>query len=316
MRKATGFAAIVACLFIWSGLAAGGGAAAPSKVAWSKCFAQFGPFECGTVQVPLDYDQPNGRTISIALARLPATDQAHRIGSLLLNPGGPGGSGVDFVVGAGPSLFTPRGACALRPRRLRPARDRPQHGAALLRHRPGSGAVLHAVRVPLDARGGADLDRGRPLLDDACARRGGSIAEHMSTANVARDMDAPAPGGRRRQADVLRRLVRLATSASPTRTCSRTRCARSSSTACSTRSRGRPASATRRRRCRSRRGCRATLARRRRWRSSSGCATRAGRRARSGRAPPTASPRSRHGSGAPGRSRSRTGGARRSTTRF
>ena len=106
MRKGKGFAAIVASLFVWSGIAAGGGAAAPSKVAWSKCFAQFGPFECGTVQVPLDYDQSSGRTISIALTRLPAADQAHRIGSLFLNPGGPGGSGVDFVLGAGPVLFT------------------------------------------------------------------------------------------------------------------------------------------------------------------------------------------------------------------
>ena len=55
-------------------------------------------FECGaTAQVPLDYDQPHGATISLALIRLPATDPAHRIGSLFLNPGGPGGSGVDFV---------------------------------------------------------------------------------------------------------------------------------------------------------------------------------------------------------------------------
>jgi hypothetical protein len=47
------------------------------------------------VQVPLDYDQPNGATISLAVVRLPASDPAHRIGSLFLNPGGPGGSGVD-----------------------------------------------------------------------------------------------------------------------------------------------------------------------------------------------------------------------------
>ena len=43
---------------------------AQAKVAWSKCFG--GPFQCGVVQVPLDYDQPNGTQIQIALIRLRA----------------------------------------------------------------------------------------------------------------------------------------------------------------------------------------------------------------------------------------------------
>jgi pimeloyl-ACP methyl ester carboxylesterase len=49
--------------------------------------------ECGTVNVPLDYADPGGRHITIALTRLKAVDQAHRLGSLAFNPGGPGGSG-------------------------------------------------------------------------------------------------------------------------------------------------------------------------------------------------------------------------------
>ena len=58
-------------------------AAAPAKanIAWSTCYRQFGPFECGTVQVPLDYDSPNGATISIAVVRLPATDPERRVRS-------------------------------------------------------------------------------------------------------------------------------------------------------------------------------------------------------------------------------------------
>src|SRR5207248_1464557 len=69
-------------------------------------YARLGAFECGTVQVPLDYDNANGATISLAVVRLPATDPAHRIGSLFLNPGGPGGSGVDYTLFAGPFLYT------------------------------------------------------------------------------------------------------------------------------------------------------------------------------------------------------------------
>jgi pimeloyl-ACP methyl ester carboxylesterase len=49
--------------------------------------------ECGTVSVPLDYADPHGRKITVALTRLKAKDQKHRLGSLAFNPGGPGGSG-------------------------------------------------------------------------------------------------------------------------------------------------------------------------------------------------------------------------------
>jgi pimeloyl-ACP methyl ester carboxylesterase len=47
---------------------------------------------CADVTVPLDYSQPAGRTITLALSRLPATDRAHRIGTMVLNDGGPGES--------------------------------------------------------------------------------------------------------------------------------------------------------------------------------------------------------------------------------
>lgn len=52
-----------------------------------------GRLECGTLSVPQNYADPRGKQISIGVTRLKATDQAHRLGSLALNPGGPGGSG-------------------------------------------------------------------------------------------------------------------------------------------------------------------------------------------------------------------------------
>src|SRR5262245_7805091 len=50
---------------------------------------------CTTVTVPVDYDNPNGAQAKLAVIRIPATGQ--RIGSLLVNPGGPGGSAVEFA---------------------------------------------------------------------------------------------------------------------------------------------------------------------------------------------------------------------------
>ncbi|HEY3258759.1 MAG TPA: alpha/beta hydrolase [Pseudonocardiaceae bacterium] len=50
--------------------------------------------ECTRVEVPLDYAKPDGQTINIAMLRRPAEDPAQRVGSLLVNPGGPGASGM------------------------------------------------------------------------------------------------------------------------------------------------------------------------------------------------------------------------------
>ncbi|CAL9523141.1 hypothetical protein SUDANB1_03866 [Streptomyces sp. enrichment culture] len=69
--------------------------AVPS-LAWSDC--QDG-FECANADVPLDYRDPQGRTITLAVIRKKAANPATRKGTLFLQPGGPGNSGVDFVRG-------------------------------------------------------------------------------------------------------------------------------------------------------------------------------------------------------------------------
>jgi pimeloyl-ACP methyl ester carboxylesterase len=54
-------------------------------------------FQCSTLTVPMDYADPATQSLHLALIRLPAKDQKHRLGSLVINPGGPGASGVDFT---------------------------------------------------------------------------------------------------------------------------------------------------------------------------------------------------------------------------
>jgi pimeloyl-ACP methyl ester carboxylesterase len=63
-----------------------------TPMVWSPCN---GGLQCGTLVVPLDYAQPAGPTIGIAVARHPAENPAARIGSLVIDPGGPGVSGID-----------------------------------------------------------------------------------------------------------------------------------------------------------------------------------------------------------------------------
>ena len=87
----------------------GTGSAAVPELDWGSCAAEgegLQAFQCATAVVPLDYDKPKGRQITLALARLPASDPGRKIGSLFLNPGGPGGSGVDLLFGAGPFLYS------------------------------------------------------------------------------------------------------------------------------------------------------------------------------------------------------------------
>src|SRR4051812_11152948 len=168
-------------------LLVGDAVAAPTKIAWSKCFGQF---QCGTLQVPLAYGQPNGTTISLAVVRLPATDPAHRIGSLLLNPGGPGGSGVDYTVFAGPELYTPE----VRARADLMGFDPPWIARSTALRCFGNerqwAPAFTPFAFPLTAEQVQQWIAADRYLVDACDRRGGRIADYMATADVTRDIDS------------------------------------------------------------------------------------------------------------------------------
>ncbi|GIG87795.1 alpha/beta hydrolase [Plantactinospora endophytica] len=72
--------------------------ATPSTLSWGPCPADIASptLECTTVEVPLDYRHPEGRTIDIAVSRLPSKNSSQRRGVLLTNPGGPGGGGLSY----------------------------------------------------------------------------------------------------------------------------------------------------------------------------------------------------------------------------
>lgn len=170
---------------------AAGQVAAPPPVptlAWAPC-EEGETLECTTATVPLDYDDPDGATIELALARVPASDPANRIGTLFLNPGGPGGSGVQFVAGVGEYLdarlqgrfdivgFDPRGVAGSNPLYCFRTADELNEFFA--------DQPLFPYRE----------EQERPFYDRytslarACFDGGLPIAQHMSTADVARDMD-------------------------------------------------------------------------------------------------------------------------------
>lgn len=89
---------------------------ARSEIEWAPCDLDFDPntqkaieahgqpIFCTTLSVPLDYTEPsNGRELELQLIKVQATKQPYK-GSILTNPGGPGGSGVQYIAVEGPSI--------------------------------------------------------------------------------------------------------------------------------------------------------------------------------------------------------------------
>jgi pimeloyl-ACP methyl ester carboxylesterase len=153
----------------------------PVPVAWEPCGA---PFECATVTVPIDYSSPVDGTFELALVKRPAGDPAQRIGTLVMNPGGPGASGVRRVE-RGFTLsdevarrfdiigFDPRGVGASTPITC---------GAAV----PGFRSLDLA---PDDPDEEAALAAAAEAVADECAATEGARLEHLGTVDVARDLE-------------------------------------------------------------------------------------------------------------------------------
>jgi pimeloyl-ACP methyl ester carboxylesterase len=159
---------------------------APPALSWTACRDGF---QCTTLAVPLDYADRSKGTVSLRLARIRATGPGKRIGSLLVNPGGPGVSAVDFLRGFAKGS-TPD---ALRRQFDLVAFDpRGTTGSAPV-HCLGMGELdrfFHVDQDPDDAAEVKALDDQSKVLAAGCAKRSGRILPHLSTADAARDMDS------------------------------------------------------------------------------------------------------------------------------
>lgn len=154
---------------------------------WTPC--ELG--ECATATLPLDYDDPQGPQISVALTRIPARQPERRIGSLFLNPGGPGASGRDFPQRATQWIgqdvrdrfdligFDPRGTFASTTTQCFPRQ-------AKLDKVTG---VLKGMGFPVTRQEETEYTKAANKLARACSGHGRTVASSISTAEVARDLD-------------------------------------------------------------------------------------------------------------------------------
>jgi pimeloyl-ACP methyl ester carboxylesterase len=169
--------------------AVGPPAGAAAALAWHPCpdRDQRG-FQCATLRVPLDYGEPGGRTIRLAVIRREATDPKRRIGTLFFNFGGPGAAGATLL----PHAPIP---AAVRARFDIASWDPRGVGASTavqcFATPEAEAAFLDEVTLSFpvgSAQMDAWLDRYAQLYR-RCARRNGDLLRHLSTADTARDLD-------------------------------------------------------------------------------------------------------------------------------
>jgi len=153
------------------------------KLAWKDC----GRNQCTKLLVPLDYAEPDGQTLKISVLKVPAQSKSQRIGALVINPGGPGGSGVNYAAAGSLQFgnvlsnhfdivgFDPRGVGSSNPLKCLDTK--------------GLDKVIAFDPDPDTAAERAELDRLVAGFGQACLTRSGDLARHMSTKEAAKDMD-------------------------------------------------------------------------------------------------------------------------------
>jgi len=157
------------------------------KLGWYSCY---GNAECATTRLPLDYDKPHGATTLVAVLRVKAKDQKHRIGSLFVNPGGPGGSGTALAQAA-PYFLSADVLARFDVVGIDPRGTNFSDQVACFPSNAQQGKVLSGLNVAFPftkAQEQAAVSSSR-RLGRACATTGKPLSASMSTAEVARDMD-------------------------------------------------------------------------------------------------------------------------------
>lgn len=157
------------------------------KLSWRDCGVP--GFQCSTMKAPLDYANPgSGQDVDIAVARRQATGPGRRLGSLVVNPGGPGGSGIGYLqayagVGYPAPVRAQYDMVSFDPRGV----DRSDPVECLTG--PEMDTYTQVDQTPDDAAERARLVDAYKQFAAGCEARSKRILPHVSTVEAARDMD-------------------------------------------------------------------------------------------------------------------------------
>jgi pimeloyl-ACP methyl ester carboxylesterase len=190
-RALTAVVALAAVLVAGAAVAAGSGsphAANRASIDWGPCKPPGPRLQCARVRVPLDWDHPNGRKINLAVIRHLASKPKRRIGSMLINPGGPGDTGVGLVRGGGDEIdkwgggrfnvvsWDPRGTNA-------------STHVDCFRSKRSEDRFWKGATIPFGKAASKRYRRKTAALARRCGKVDGWLLPHISTADSARDLD-------------------------------------------------------------------------------------------------------------------------------
>ncbi|WP_040703438.1 alpha/beta hydrolase [Nocardiopsis salina] len=162
---------------------------------WGACEEGASGTECATFEVPLDYDEPEGERIEIAVKRFPS-ESGDPDGSLVVNPGGPGGSGLDFADAAPFATsdkvrdhfdvvgFDPRGVG-----RSTPLTCLDSDGVDEFLGEEYDTADGTGDPADLTPQGVEEIEESSREFVEACEEEDADLMRNVGTADVARDMD-------------------------------------------------------------------------------------------------------------------------------
>lgn len=156
------------------------------RLSWRDCGVP--GFQCATMKAPLDYAKPEGGDVRLAVARKKATGPGKRIGSLLVNPGGPGGSAIGYLqqyagVGYPAPVRARYDMVAVDPRGV--ARSEPVECL----DGPKMDAYTQTDVTPDDQREKTELVGAFKTFAEGCGADAPKLLRHLSTVEAARDMD-------------------------------------------------------------------------------------------------------------------------------
>src|SRR5215471_13302151 len=192
-------ACVIAAAGCTSGGSAGGPASSPAAgpaaatgqpgaLHWHSCPIPPAKMRCASLQVPLDYRHPSGRKITLAVSEMPATaPAAQQQGYLLVNPGGPGASGLslaaDVAAGLDPAVASEYNIIGFDPRGV-------GSSVPALHCDPSFFAGVRPDYIPANAHAEQVLLGRAKSYAAGCQRRYGWLLPFMTTADTARDMDS------------------------------------------------------------------------------------------------------------------------------
>jgi pimeloyl-ACP methyl ester carboxylesterase len=153
------------------------------KLDWKICPS--GKNECATLTVPLDYQHPEGETITLAMLKVPAKDQDARIGSLVVDPGGPGASAIEYAKGGAWSktLSDHYDIVGMDPRGVG------ESDAIDCLSDRDMDAYLAGDPDPDTPEEVSEFEASAEKFATGCETGAGDLAAHVSTVEAARDMD-------------------------------------------------------------------------------------------------------------------------------